>query len=68
MLFRYVLAQFGGIWAIYELLPGFVLSTIVILVVSAFTKADPESVAEFDEMKRLLNEDEKADSKEEVVA
>lgn len=68
LLFKYVLAQFGGIWAIYEILPGFVLSTIVILVVSAFTKADPESVAEFDEMKRLLNEDEKADSKEEVVA
>ena len=64
LLFKYVLAQFGGIWAIYELLPGFVLSTIVILVVAAFTKADPESVAEFEKMKSLLNEDDK----QEVVA
>ena len=58
LLFKYVLSQFGGIWAIYELLPGFVLSTIVILVVSAFTKADPESVKEFEKMKSLLHEDE----------
>lgn len=57
LLFRYVLAQFGGIWAIYELLPGFLLSTIVILVVAKFTKADPETLAEFDKMKSLLHED-----------
>ena len=25
LLFKYVLAQFGGIWAIYEILPGFLL-------------------------------------------
>ncbi len=65
LLFKYVLAQFGGIWAIYEILPGFILSTIVILVVSKFTKTTPEMEAEFDEMKKLINED---DKKEEVVA
>ncbi|MBQ9715227.1 MAG: sodium/proline symporter PutP [Clostridia bacterium] len=65
LLFKYVLAQFGGIWAIYEILPGFILSTIVILVVSKFTKTTPEMEAEFDEMKRLINED---DKKEEIVA
>lgn len=59
LLFKYVLAQFGGIWAIYEILPGFILSTIVILVVAKFTKADPETLAEFDEMKRIVNEDDK---------
>ena len=57
LLFKYVLSQLGGIWAIYELLPGFVLSTIVILVVAKFTKADPETLAEFDKMKALLCED-----------
>lgn len=65
LLFKYVLAQFGGIWAIYEILPGFILSTIVILVVSKFTKTTPEMEAEFDEMKRIVNED---DKKEEVAA
>jgi len=65
LLFKYVLAQFGGIWAIYEILPGFIFSVIVILVVSKFTKTTPEMEAEFDEMKRLVNED---DKKEEVAA
>ena len=65
LLFKYVLAQFGGIWAMYEILPGFILSTIVILVVSKFTKTTPEMEAEFDEMKRIVNED---DKKEEVAA
>ena len=65
LLFKYVLAQFGGIWAIYEILPGFIFSVIVILVVSKFTKTTPEMEAEFDKMKRLVNED---DKKEEVAA
>ena len=60
-----MLAQFGGIWAIYEILPGFIFSVIVILVVSKFTKTTPEMEAEFDKMKRLVNED---DKKEEVAA
>ncbi|WP_102336281.1 sodium/proline symporter PutP [Salimicrobium jeotgali] len=38
----------GGIFDLYEIVPGFLLSTILIIVVSMFGKPSPEVEAEFD--------------------
>ena len=43
----------GGIFAIYEIIPGFVASSLAIIVVSLFTNPSPEVVEEFDRAKRL---------------
>lgn len=49
---KYLIAPLGGVWAIYELLPAFVISCIVIVVVSLCTKApSDEIVKEFEEVK-----------------
>ena len=46
---KFLIAPMGGILNIYELLPAFVISSIVIVVVSLCTKApDAEIVAEFE--------------------
>lgn len=46
---KYLIAPMGGVWAIYELLPAFVLSSIAIVVVSLLTAApDKEIVEEFE--------------------
>ena len=46
---KFLIAPMGGIFNIYELMPAFVLSSIVIVVVSLCTKApDAEIVAEFE--------------------
>ena len=46
---KFLIAPMGGIFNIYELMPAFVLSCIVIVVVSLCTKApDAEIVAEFE--------------------
>ena len=46
---KYLIAPIGGVWAIYELLPAFILSSIAIVVVSLLTKApDKEIVEEFE--------------------
>ena len=46
---KYLIAPIGGVWAIYELLPAFVLSSIAIVVVSLLTGApDKEIVEEFE--------------------
>ncbi len=46
---KYLIAPIGGVWAIYELLPAFILSSITIVVVSLLTKApDKEIVEEFE--------------------
>ena len=48
-LWKFVIAKFGGVWAIYELLPAFVAACIAIVVVSLLTKApSKEIIAEFD--------------------
>jgi len=41
----------GGIFDIYEIIPGFVVSTVVIIVVSLCTKVSKEIVDEFDTVK-----------------
>ncbi|MDR2178629.1 MAG: sodium/proline symporter [Treponema sp.] len=49
MLWKNVISRFGGIFAIYELLPAFVVSALVILVVSLVTKKPSEEIeAEFE--------------------
>ena len=46
---KYLVAPLGGVLAIYELLPAFVIACVAIVVVSLLTKApEAEIVAEFD--------------------
>lgn len=48
-LWKFVIAKIGGVFAIYELLPAFIVSCIFIVVVSLLTKApDEEILADFD--------------------
>lgn len=43
-LWKLVISRLGGAFAIYELLPAFVFSSIVILVVSLITKAPSQEI------------------------
>lgn len=43
----------GGIWDVYEIIPGFILASITIIVVSLMTKQDDELAREFDEVKNI---------------
>lgn len=43
---KYLIAPLGGIFAIYELLPAFVISAIVIVVVSLLTPAPEKEIVE----------------------
>lgn len=48
---KYVIAAFGGIWSIYELLPSFICASIAIIIVSLATKApEKEIIDEFEEV------------------
>ena len=49
---KYVIANLGGVFAIYELLPAFILACIAIVVVSLLTKAPEKEVVDtFEEVK-----------------
>ena len=51
-IWKYLIAPMGGILAIYELLPAFILASIVIVVVSLLTKSpEKEIVDDFDAVK-----------------
>ena len=51
-LWKYVISKLGGIFAIYELLPAFLLGCIVIVVVSLATKAPDKEITDvFEEVK-----------------
>ncbi len=51
---KYVIAPMGGVLAIYELLPAFIFSALLIVVVSLLSKKpDEEIVRQFDEVKSL---------------
>ena len=51
-LWKLVISQLGGVFAIYELLPAFVFSGVCIVVVSLLTKAPDEAVlADFEAVK-----------------
>ena len=43
---EYVLSPMGGVWGIYELLPAFLVSLAVIVVVSLCTKAPSKEIVE----------------------
>lgn len=51
---KLVIRPLGGIWNIYELLPAFIISSIVIVVVSLLTEEPTDEIkAEFDKVKAL---------------
>ena len=51
-IWKYVIAKIGGVFAIYELLPAFILASLAIVVVSLLTKApEEEIVAVYEEIK-----------------
>ena len=50
---KYLIAPMGGAWAIYELLPAFVVASIAVVVVSLLTAAPEKEVTEtYDEVCR----------------
>lgn len=50
-IWKYAIAPMGGLWAIYELLPAFIIGLVVNVVVSLATGApDQEVMAQFDEV------------------
>ncbi|MDY3013958.1 MAG: sodium/proline symporter [Evtepia sp.] len=52
-IWKYLVAPMGGTWAIYELLPAFVVGCVAILVVSLATPAPSKEICdEFDEVGR----------------
>ncbi len=49
---KFVIAKLGGVFAIYELLPAFILSLVLIIVVSLISKAPAKEITDtFDELK-----------------
>ena len=49
---KYIIAKLGGVFAIYELLPAFIIASIAIVVVSLLTKApEKEIVDDFEAVK-----------------
>lgn len=54
IVWKEVLSKLGGVFGVYELLPAFILASIVIIVVSLITKAPAKEVMdEFDTAKNL---------------
>lgn len=46
---KYLIKPMGGVWGIYELLPAFIVASVMIVIVSLATKAPSEEIcAEFD--------------------
>ncbi len=51
-LWKFVIAKLGGVFAIYELLPSFILSLVLIVAVSLLTKAPSKDITDtFDSIK-----------------
>lgn len=56
-LWKFVIAKLGGVFAIYELLPAFILACIAIVVVSVLTKKPDDAIlAEFENAKKAIKE------------
>jgi sodium/proline symporter len=54
VIWKNVISKFGGVFAIYELLPSFILSCVVIFIVSLLTKAPSTEIQrEFDSVKAM---------------
>lgn len=43
-IWKFAIKPLGGVWGIYELLPAFIVSLVLIIVVSLITKAPDESI------------------------
>lgn len=54
---KYAIAKLGGVFAIYELLPAFILACVAIVVVSLLTKAPEKEVVETFEKVKSGNTD-----------
>ena len=53
-LWKYVISGFGGVFAIYELLPAFIVAIIINVVVSLLTKAPSKEVLDkYDEVRTI---------------
>jgi sodium/proline symporter len=51
-IWKYLIAPMGGVWAIYELLPAFIVGMVAIVVVSLLTAKPETSICEtFDTVK-----------------
>ena len=51
-LWKFIIAKLGGVWAIYELLPAFIVGLVLIVVVSLLTAKPSADVTDtFDELK-----------------
>ena len=54
---KFIISDFGGIFAIYELLPAFIAALVTIIIVSLLTPAPaPDIINEFEEVKKELHE------------
>ena len=51
-LFWYYMKSNGGIFSIYEIIPGFIASTVIIIIVSLCTKLPQEIADEFEESQK----------------
>ncbi|MGN0709594.1 MAG: sodium/proline symporter, partial [Anaerovoracaceae bacterium] len=57
-IWKFGIAKLGGLFSIYELLPAFIISIIVNVIVSRATGTpDEEILEEYDEVKAILKED-----------
>ncbi len=58
VLFWIMMKSHGGIFELYEIIPGFFTNIVVTVIVSSFTKKpDKEVIDNLDRMKRILKED-----------
>lgn len=53
VIFWIFMKDHGGIFEFYEIIPGFISSLVLTILVSLFTKA-PEDIKKFDEMEKIL--------------
>ena len=55
-LWKFLIRPLGGVFAIYELLPAFLLGTVAIVLVSLLTAPPPKDVTDtFDEVRALCS-------------
>lgn len=53
-IWKYLISPFGGVWAIYELLPAFIVSCLAIVIVSLLTEEPSVEIqAEFEQARKL---------------
>lgn len=65
IVFKYGLARLGGFWAIYELIPGFILSSAALWIVSLLDRKNSKKYEE--DFTRMLEELRRDDSEEQTA-